>query len=79
MLGSDLLDKELSNNDVNGNRYWLPLYRGKPRRPKQAVKIFLFDCIDRGVITWGEPAAWSAEYWARDMNLTKDKRLLSQK
>jgi len=75
VLGVDLLDKELTNGNTCGKRVWIPIYRGKAQRPSQAVKCFVWHCIDSDLIRLDEPARFSVEYWARDMNLNKRKRV----
>lgn len=82
VIGCDSLDKELSNNIQNGVRVWVPIYRTKVKsgqRPKQAIKDFNFGMMDRDLVAMSDVAKFAVEYFASDMNLTKQKRLNSQK
>ena len=82
VIGVDSLDKELSNNMKDGVRVWVPIYRTKVKsgqRPSQAFKDLQWRFHDLEFISFGSPAANVVEYLANDMNLTKGKRLSSQK
>lgn len=82
VLGCESLDKELSNCNNENVRVWVKVYRTKPergQRPEQAIKDFVWSMIDHGFIHTSSPANYAAEYWLKDMNLTKEKRLHSQK
>lgn len=68
VIGADLLDKQLSTTD---RLVWTAIYRGKPQRPSQAVKCFVFWAMSNKYIDYKEPAAYTLEYWGKDMNLRK--------
>ena len=82
VIGVDSLDKELTNNARDGVRVWVPVYRTKVKcgqRPIQAIRDFNFSMMDRDLVEMADVAKFAVEYFASDMNLTKDKRLSSQK
>jgi hypothetical protein len=77
VVGADMLDKELTNNRSDGVVVWTAIYRGKKKRPENAVEDFVNFCLDRELIKMGS-ANYGFTYWLTDKNLTKSKRLSSQ-
>lgn len=77
IIGADLLDKQLTNSRSDGVVVWNAVYRGKSKRPENAVEDFVNFCLDRDYV---KPlsANYGAKYWLSDKNLTKGKRLSSQ-
>lgn len=74
IVGADLLDKELTHNRSDGVVVWSAIYRGKKKRPDNAVEDFVNFCLDRDLV---KPLAanYGAKYWLMDKNLSKKKRL----
>jgi hypothetical protein len=72
-----MLDKELTNNRVDGVVVWQAIYRGKRKRPENAVEDFVNFCLDRELVKISS-SNYGAKYWLLDKNLTRDKRLSSQ-
>ena len=77
VIGADLLDKQLTNSRSDGVKVWTAVYRGKSKRPDNAVEDFVNFCLDRDYV---KPLAanYGAKYWLLDKNLSNGKRLHSQ-
>ena len=71
IIGADLLDKQMSNDKTIGKVVWTAIYRGKPQRPSQAIKCFTFWAMSNKYIDYKDPANYTIEFWAKDMNLKK--------
>ena len=56
---------------------WLAWEQSTPKRPAQALKELVFLFRDLGWVENADLAAWAAEYWVKDMDLTRTKRLES--